>query len=496
MMNDAVIPTTETSRTSQRNGPDDIPRDIQLPQLSMILDTEAMRKTLWNGMFESASARDRFLIRQCDIIQVRYKPASSCMVSYRLNVENVETGERGEQILCGRAFPDGRSLPQWEKASTRALVQPRFGKPLIHLPEVEMVLWSFPNDRKMHTLPASSHAAFSTSSIPPSWILAHVGTGWQVADTKSRVMHYVGEHTCTVQTSFELIRSSQDTRQTLTIFGKTYYNEEGAQTDLVMRQLWDSEARRSGRLGLARPLWYDTRLKTLWQEGIQGTTLEHHSIETPAGITLLKKAAHTVATFHTTPLSNIPSTPVLELLDKLEAVGSILMQCRPSCRPTLAPLRDRLRAQAKTISLGPTATLHGDLHMKNLFLTHDSITLIDLDNVCQGHPGQDIGSFIAGLLTTALAKQMPLSQLAGPLQAFLQHYNQQTPWKLDHPTLAWFTTMALVTERSYRCVTRLKDGRLGLMELLLNLADDISKAGSLLLPIDELTTTCERNGGQ
>lgn len=493
MMNTAVIPTTEISRLSQRDGLDDIPMDVRLPQLSMILDTEAMRRTLWNGMFESASVRDRFLIRQCDIIQVRYKPESSCMVSYRLNVENVETGESGEQILCGRAFPDGRSLPQWEKASTQALVQPRFGKPLIHLPEVEMILWSFPNDRKIHTLPASSHAALSTSSIPPNWVLAHVGTGWQVADTKSRVMHYVGEHTCTVQTSFELIHSSQDTRQTLTIFGKAYYNEEGAQTDLVMRQLWDSEARRSGRLGVARPLRYDTRLKTLWQEGIQGTTLENHSIETPASIPLLEKAAHTIATFHTTPLSNIPQITMAEQLSKLESVASVLMQCRPTCRPILVPLQDRLIEQAKIISLGPTATLHGDLHMKNLFLTHDRIALIDLDNVCEGHPGLDLGSFVAGLLTGALAKHVPLSQMAVPVQRFLNHYNQSTPWKIDQHTLAWFTAVALVVERSHRCITRLKHNQREHLKALLSLADRISESLSLESLADGLAETNDRS---
>lgn len=493
MMNTAVIPTTKTSRPSQRDGRDDIPMDVQLPQLSMILDAEAMRKTLWNGMFESTSVRDRFLIRQCDIIQVRYKPTSSCMISYRLDVENVETRESGEQILCGRAFPNGRSLPQWEKASTQALVQPRFGKPLIHLPEIEMVLWSFPNDRKIHTLPASSHAALSTSSIPPNWVLAHVGTGWQVADTKSRVMHYVGEHTCTVQTSFELIHSSRDTRQTLTIFGKTYYNEEGAQTDLVMQQLWNSEARRSGRLGVARPLRYDTRLKTLWQEGIQGTTLENHSIETPASIPLLEKAAHTIATFHTTPLSNIPQITMAEQLSKLESVASVLMQCRPTCRPILVPLRDRLIEHAKIIPLGPTATLHGDLHMKNLFLTQDRIALIDLDNVCEGHPGLDLGSFVAGLLTGALAKRVPLSQMAVPVQRFLNHYNQSTPWKIDQHTLAWFTAVALVVERSHRCITRLKHNQREHLKALLSLADRISESLSLESLADGLAETHDRS---
>ena len=494
MMNHAVISETTSDRPPKGNVRDDIPPDARLPQLPIILDMEVMRERFQDNLFLSVSDRTQLVIRQCEIVQIRYKPASSCMVSYRLDIENTSTGERGEQIVCGRAFPQGRSQLQWEKASTRTLVQPRFGNPLVHLSEIEMVLWSFPNDRKMDTLPAAVNATHSTSEIPLSWLLSHLGPGWQVADTRSRVMHYVGEHTCTVQTSFELIHPSQDARQPLTLFGKTYYNEEGAQTDRVMRQLWDSEARRSGQLEIAQPLWYDARLKTLWQVGIQGTTLENHSIETPAGIPLLKKAAHTVARFHTTPLSNIPPITMVEQLGKLEAVASILMQYQPSCRPILVPLRDRLVAQAKPITLGPTATLHGDLHMKNLFLTRDRIALIDLDNVCQGHPGQDIGSFVAGLLTGALAKQVPLSKMAGPLQAFLQHYNQSAPWKLDRPTLAWFTAVALVVERSHRCITRLKHNQHEHLKALLSLADRISESLSLESLTDGLAETDDRSG--
>ncbi len=479
MMDNAVITTREPSRTSQRDVRNDIPMDVRLPQLSTILDREAMSKALLNGLFESARDRDRFLIRHCEIIQVRYKPASSCMVSYRLDIEHVETGERTEQILCGRGFPEGRSRSQWEKAATRALVQPRFGKPLIHLLDLEMVLWSFPNDRKMHTLPASIDGAISTSSIPPSWLLSHLGAGWQVANTKSRVMHYVGEHTCTVRTSLELVQPSENMRKTLTIFGKTYYNEDGAQTDRVMRQLWDSEARRGGQLGVAQPLWYDTRLKTLWQLGIHGATLENHTIEAPASVLLLTKAARAVATLHTIPVSDLRLITVADLLDTLDKVSSMLLRAKPSCRPILSPLVARLITQANTIPAAPTVTLHGDLHLKNLFLTADTIALIDLDNVCQGHPGQDIGSFIAGLLTGALAKHVPWSQVARPILAFLDHYDQYAPWKLDQPTLAWFTVLALVIERSHRCVTRLKDGRLGMLEPLLQLADEISRTGSL-----------------
>lgn len=356
-----------------------------------------------------------------------------------------------------------------------------------------MVLWSFPNDRKMHTLPAAMDMFQSTVAIPPSWLVSHVGPGWQVSETRSRLMHYVGEHTCTVQTSITLTHPSHDATDTLTLFGKTYYNEEGAQTDHVMRQLWDSEARRSGQLKIAQPLWYDRRLKTLWQMGIPGTTLETHVLEPTSCLPLLRQAAQMVARLHTTPVSNIPSITLSELLSKLDTVTSTLVQCRPSCRPLLLPLRDRLMEQANTISVGPIATLHGDLHLKNLFLTQDAIALIDLDNVCQGHPGQDIGSFIAGLLTGAVAKHVPFSQLAGSLQAFLDQYSQCIPWKLDDPTMAWFTAMALLTERSSRCVTRLKNDQRGMMELLLILAYHISKSRTLSSSFDELAAPTERN---
>lgn len=479
MRHDAQMGIAESSSTSMGILHDNTPRDAELPQLLLILDPKHMKEILCQGMFSSARERERFRIRGCEIIQVRYKPASSCMVSYRLEIEDRATGTTGEQILCGRAVPKGRSQSQWERAAARALVQPRFGKPLVHLPAIHMVLWSFPNDRKMRTLSAAVDAVHSASTGPPRWLLSRFGTEWQVSNTTSRVLRYVGEHTCTVQTSVELNHPSRPTRRTLSLFGKTYYDEEGAQTDRVMQQLWNSDSRRSGRLGIAEPLWYDARLKTLWQLGIHGVTLEYLTLDSPECISHLMKAARTIAVFHTTLVSDVRLVTVLDLLDTLEKVTGILLRSRPSCRPLLVPLVERLTAQAKTVSIQPTATLHGDLHMKNLLLTEDNIALIDLDNVCAGHPGQDLGSFVAGLLTGALAKQVPVSNLAAPVRAFLNHYDQCAPWKLDQPTLAWFTAVALVVERAHRSITRQKGNQRGHIEALLNYADQISEARSL-----------------
>ncbi len=487
MMDHAVINNTFSPSRPKNTVLNNLPTDARLSQLPVILDVEVMREKLQDRMFASDSEQTQFVVQRCEILQIRYKPASSCMVSYLLSIEDLANGEQGEQILCGRAFPAGISQTQWEKASVRMLVQPRFGTPLIHLPEIEMVLWSFPNDRKIHTLPAAIAAAHRTPEFLPNWLASHRGPAWRVVSTRSNVVHYVGEHTCTVRMSVDLLHTSQHTPQTMTIFGKTYYDDEGAQTDRVMRQLWESESRRSGRLGIAQPLWYDAGRKTLWQLGIQGSTLETCALENLESISLFTEAAHAIATFHATPLLHLRPITIPNLIGKLGAVGSMLMQCRPSCRPVLVSLLTRLTAQSKMIPASPTATLHGDLHLKNLFLTDGKIALIDLDNVCEGPPGWDSGSFVAGLLTGAVTKRASLSQLTNHLQTFLTHYNQSARWKVDQHTLAWFTAVALVVERSYRCVTRLKDGRLEMIDALLDLADRISKTRSLHV-LDSMTT--------
>ncbi|MGE0642811.1 MAG: phosphotransferase family protein [Nitrospira sp.] len=438
-----------------------------------------MKSHLQQHMFLLSTDQAQFRIRGCHIMQIRYKPTRSCMVSYRLDIEDTATGTCGEQILCGRAYPAGVSQAKWKNAVGRTFFQPRFGKPMIHLTSIDMILWSFPNDRKIHTLPTAIETTLIPTEPPLSWIRSYVGTEWQIVTTDSRVVHYVGEHTCTVKTSVDMVHPMEHRPQTITLFGKTYYDEEGAQTDRVMRQLWDSHSRRSGRLRLAQPIWYDGPRKTLWQLGINGATLEASLLGDSQFVPLLRKAAHAIAALHGTPLANIQPLTIADLLDRLDTVGSMLMQQCPSSRSLVVSLLARLHNQVRMVPLSPTATLHGDLHLKNLFLANGTISLIDLDNVREGPPEWDIGSFLAGLVVGGLSTQASDHNLVSDIQVFLDHYNQSALWTIAMPTVAWCTAMALVIERGHRCVTRLKDNPHGQLERVLRCADHISKACSL-----------------
>lgn len=478
MMNHAVSNGTSSSRQTQALACHEIPADALLPQLAVILDQAAMKDRLQDQMFESTQERERFVIRTCEIDRVRYKPESSCMVTYRLEIEDRATRETGEQVLCGRAYPKGLSLSQWEKGRMRLLVQPQFGQPLLYVPDLEMVLWSFPNDRKMTTLPAATEPARFTSVILPQLIASHLGQGWQILGTTSHVMHYMGEHTCTVKMSVDLSHPLKNGLQTLILFGKTYYNEEGAVTDRVMRQLWDSEAVRSGRLEMAKPLGYDTQAKTLWQLGVPGSTLVTCDIDRPEFLPFLKEAAGAIGALHQSPVSGARSVTSADLISNLKSVTSILIRCRPTCGRILLPLVDRLVAQADMIPAHPSATVHGDLHLKNFLVDSARVTLIDLDNVCTGSPYLDLGSLIAGLHTYCILHEKSEKTVPRLVESFLQAYETHMPWPVRHDLVDWHTAVALITERAYRCVTRLKEGRPAMIEELITLAGRLSQGSA------------------
>ena len=142
---------------------------------------------------------------------------------------------------------------------------------------------------------------------------------------------------------------------------------------------------------------------------------------------------------------------------------------------------DRLRLRAPTSTGDPIATLHGDCHAQNFLVDGDRIALIDLDNVMLGPPLHDVGSFVATLLYRGCVDHVPLARARPLVDAFLASYRAAVPWTVDDDDVAWYTATALLRERIYRAVTRLKAGRLALIDDLIELAGRLTGDGSGVL---------------
>lgn len=157
-----------------------------------------------------------------------------------------------------------------------------------------------------------------------------------------------------------------------------------------------------------------------------------------------------------------------DLAQKLDAAVELVSRARPDLEERLHRLADRLSIDS--VTTGIIATLHGDLHLKNIFVREDGeIALIDLDNLCTGDPLIDLGSFIAYLYFRAMSGGRPISEAERIAQAIVEGYGDEP----DRPALNRQIAAALISERSYRCLTRMKQDRFHLIGPLLDAAEGL-----------------------
>lgn len=460
-----------------------LPDDPALPHLGVALNEAEMASRFQTLLFAplqraglhfsgQQNRAGRHQVEQCHVERVKYKAGQKCLINYVLQICDLQSHQRSEQRLSTRLFPQGESRARYHKALAEPLVAPQFGQPVMHLPELEMVLWSFPNDRKIS-------GAASLMALPPDHVaqlrqavaeqlhaqIVEVGT--------PELVHYVPEHTCTARLQMTLQPREKSAEQPCiaTLFGKAYYSDEGAESWRLMRALWKSEPRRRGQLKIAQPIAYLPEERILWQHGLNGRTLLTFRLDGEEFATLLCEAAQTVAHLHSTQLSCSRMGQLAEWLETLTNMLPLLAASRPELHERAAALVDQLIAMSSGLADAPTATLHGDLHLQNFFVdvkcvVGERVSLIDLDNVSSGSPWRDLGSLFAGLYYRAIVDGVDATHIAHLIDRFCSVYVQHSPWPLDRRAIVWYTATALLGERVYRTLTRVKSGRFQMVDEL------------------------------
>ncbi|MFQ5783922.1 MAG: aminoglycoside phosphotransferase family protein [Alphaproteobacteria bacterium] len=457
-----------------------LPQDRGLPQLACVLDARRMAREFETRMFGPATRGGSpdggpFRLRDCRIERIKYQPGKKCTIGYRLSIDDRRSGRSHNQLLSARAFAPGASHSRYQKAKRQVLVSPQFGPPVMHIEPLEMVVWAFPNERKIENLAALTDAGRLRNEILRDIVERHWGPAWRIATVSPTLAHYIPEHTCCIRAALDLCHRRTGEKRPWVVFGKTYYDDRGADAHADMQRLWDGAARIRGALSIPRPLGYQPAYRVLWQEGLAGETFEKRYGDDGADLGLVGKAAEAVADLHTTSIGCRRRTRPRETVSRLLAVTSRLERVRPSCATTAAAVVQRLMNDRDRLPDAAKATLHGDLHTKNMLVAGDRVSLIDLDTLSEGPPSYDIGSFVAAALYRAILCRRTPASTRPMVEMFLGRYRARVPWAIPRSEIAWHTAAALIAERAGRCISRLKAGRLEIVDDLVALADRISR---------------------
>lgn len=463
---------------------DRVLHDETMPRLAIALDPLLMQLHFQALLFadrDTAVAPTdevKHEVAACEIVRVKYRAREKCVISYRLQICDSCTGENSEQWLCARVFPTGTAESRYHKALREPLTTPAFGSAVMYMPQLDMVVWAFPNDRKIAGLPELMVTAHRENNQLDHIVAAVWGATTSIVAHEAKLIHYVPEHTCTVRVQLTLRDAETVHDHSATFFGKAYYNDEGAETFRLMQSLWQSASLQQGRLRIARPLAYDPATRLLWQEGLPGRTLFTYDLGTAEFDRLLAEAAQAVALLHTAALPCRRQTNQQDWVGLIAPRQQLVAQSCPHLATAVDTLAVALRCLIPSPSREPSATLHGDLHLQNFFVDEAAMgggrmALIDLDNLSTGSPWRDLGSFCAGLYYRSLVDSVPQSMMRRSIDGFLRSYAAHVPWALDHQAVNWYIAAALLNERAFRSISRMKEGRLAMVDDFIRIATEL-----------------------
>lgn len=445
----------------------DVPRDAALDKLPEAADPETVRALLQPHFGAGVQ------LLRVKIGRFTYKPGQSARLCYHLKLRDLASGAKVRHVVHGRMELPEHLAALHARMRGKTWVQPRYGPALLHLPELSMLLWGFPNDPKLRGL---ERVAEPDQLLGIARRLPALGALEPAACT-SEVVKYVPGKRLVMRHELR----AGNGRSPVILYGKTYGHERGRAIFEVIHHLWKlgegSDGEEAGgaasALVVPEPLAYIDKMHTLLLRGLPGETAVATLQSGAALRRSMSQAGRGLCRIHTSGVAGLePWSEAHEFENFLRATA--LLQRYDA---DLAAPIERLRARGEQALAGVErqdgVPIHGAFRFTQLLSYGERLALVDFDGFRQGHPMCDVGSFVAHLLYLLAKGELQESEAREAASVFLQAYAADSPWGIPDRAFEWYTATILVAKHALKCVKRLKDDGDAKIRRMLGLAEDI-----------------------
>ncbi len=395
-----------------------------MDQFAPILDAKWMAATLQRHLPE-CQAGD-WQVTGCEIQHPRYKTyrlaenreRSILSLVYHLQGRQLPSSIADHRILYARAYLGRRSHQAFAEARAN-------GEQAIHLAELGMVGWRFPDDPAMPWLAQlmDSRRIPELDQQPVSVI---------------EIVNYRPEIRCTARYRF----AASEVEPARVVYGKTYADERGRTVYINLRAL-QSQFQSAAAFVMPQALSYTADRRTLWLEGLQGQALAELDFATGVA-EKVPALANALAAFHQLTPPCLPVVTLQQQLQEWRKKADKLSHAYPAIQQALTSLLTELQQTCPEFEI--PGLIHGDFHIDQLLvLPNGRLALFDYDELALGDPLQDLANFAADLYNYPYSIAA-IDRLVQQLFAAYASFNRS---QTDSERFAWHLRGQLLT-RAYR----------------------------------------------
>ncbi len=217
------------------------------------------------------------------------------------------------------------------------------------------------------------------------------------------------------------------------LFAKLYRDESGAHAYEVLRKLRYGDFGRDQRYQVSEPLRFVAEYNLLLTRAAPGESLASFASQDPdKALSGVKEAAKWLAKLHSSAIRIGKVDGPWYMFHKLSTGLSKAVSSHPQELKRLTATLDQLSEQAEGPEKWEMVQTHGQFRPVHVFLTTETVTVIDLDRSLPSDPAKDLAEFVHRLRSAAFHTSGRMNQANLLTKAFLDEYRDRRPSGLEH----------------------------------------------------------------
>ncbi|MCL4705899.1 phosphotransferase [bacterium] len=430
--------------------------DPTLPLVATVMDVNAMPEQ-FTRYLHASGVDPKWQVMKCAIEKVYYRPGKHCGVLYRLALRHFSGAETDEWIY-GRTVPAGTEEERFEKALAGLKPTPSAHEFLRPLPpisfwrDLNMILWVFPQDPDLETLPQSVDSAYVRQQVEANLEAFGVSANGSAAQWRCPEFYYdrikfMPSKRCVLRYHVNLLDPSGKSHEK-TFYCKIYNNGNSRYHFDMLKSAYEQLTVKSAAVNIPRPLLHFDGLHTFWQEEWPGHALLD-VIDQYDWQDIFRRVALVLASFHRSPANGFDAAPDLnEVLEKADEDAAKLLRLWPQQQALVSRVLELLHATKPVFDKQemPAVPIHGACRIEQMLARGNELALVDFDAVTLGDPIHDVAELIASLQYMGLTRGLDSERIAVASEAFYRSYAEQVPWACDRRRIGWYALAFLMTK--------------------------------------------------
>jgi Phosphotransferase enzyme family len=341
----------------------------------------------------------------------RHRNPNPLTLCYELDVRDSSANTSYTQQFYGKVYRNGASAQV--KSNTQAW----------HLAQLDMLLWTWPDDPGLPQLPQ----LLDPGTTRP-W--------WSESAHEVRALRYVPEDRATLCYLRKTASGSQEQ-----LFAKTFCDERGAAIYQRFKYFWDLSQHNSDAPLVAQPLSYSTATRSLWQAQATGTPLRF-ALSSTVAPTLARSLTRAMGILHAAPpgLAGARVRDAVYWQNETRLRCNKIMRIAPELSASATRIANMLEHAATTLRSYQPTLIHGDFHPEQVWFDGARIILFDFDEFSLGDPMEDLAGFITKIESGGVD-----SEFANLL---LIAYDHWVPERFDRQRLQWHLAVQQLLQAS------------------------------------------------